>query len=158
MDSLEEEGYTVVGDEHEDSVLFTAVAFELHKTHRVKSKYWNQSRPTLNPSSLLEQCGARATSQDVHWHLTISLMNRRTNPSVRYRSTEGHMRRNWKTGPEVGFHWHTLQTKKGRSIGSVALRQQQLGGCEQHTRLAQLGLVAELERPALAAVEPEGLG
>ncbi len=83
-------------------------------------------------SSILEQLGARKTSQAVHRPLTLSLRHKQRRESQRFRSQAGQQRRNEKKalkgfGPLANKRPHSA----GRSSGSRAKHGRSSGSSEQ---------------------------
>ena len=118
LDVLEMFELHTVGDEP-DECCFVAVNNRCEDTHVCNSKSWKQSRPELTMENFLEQCGARTSSKDVHWPLTLSMRNKLTPSSERHRSAAGLARRKAYKAAR-GHGYASAVRPRGRSSGSAA--------------------------------------
>ena len=81
-----------------------AASEALRASHFTTCKSWRQSRENLSMEDLARQVGARrpATTQGIHWPLTLSLRSREMRSSERFRSAAGHFLR-WAKKAERGW-------------------------------------------------------
>ncbi len=100
MDLLEQRHYLIASDVP-DECCFWAASTELRASHEIRSTSWRETA-NITYSDLLEQAGAKRSSKDVHWPLTVSLRNKREPRSRRWRTEQGLQRRLEKTAKK-GF-------------------------------------------------------
>ncbi len=115
LDLLEERDFKVVGDSAKDCC-FWACNTRWLNTHQVRSSHWrhHHTKQALSTQDFLAYVGARATSKDVHWPITLSFRPL-TAANYRKRSYESYLRRTERKASKGVGPW-----AEGRPSGSAA--------------------------------------
>ena len=110
LGELEKRGYIPVAD-YTNECCFVAVRDSIAQTLHIKGSSWGERAETLDPdqqkafhAQFLEQVGAKKTSQDVHWPMSLALrmpVSARSS-GLRQRSAAAQERRNEKKR-KLGF-------------------------------------------------------
>ena len=104
LGELEKRGYIPVAD-YTNECCFVAVHDSIAQSLHIRGSSWGERSENLNPAqrkafhrAFLEQVGARQSSQDVHWPMSLAIrMSTKVRPSgLRQRKPEAIARRNEK--------------------------------------------------------------
>ncbi len=96
LDILEQQHMHVIVDRADDCC-FIAASAVLHDTHRLSGSAWRKWRgEDMGNAEFLQYVGARLTSKDVHWPLTLALRLKHERGGYRARTAAAPQRRNEK--------------------------------------------------------------